>query len=132
MSQSDNLNSFFSRNKVILKDYVTTNIELLRLRAIRVASKSVGTLVFIMVAMFFVFIILFFAGLVLGLWLSEKTGSYVSGFGYATLILMGLLLCIFLMRNILFINPVLSTVLDKLQEDPEGEADDEDDELQFD
>lgn len=131
MSQSDNLNSFFSRNKVIVKDYINTNIELFRLRAIRIASKSVGTLVFIMVAMFFGFLILLFSGLVLGFWLSEKSGSYVSGFGYATLIMIGLLLIIFFMRNILFINPILSMMLDKMQEDPDGD-DDEENELNFD
>lgn len=131
MSQSDNLNSFFTRNKVILKDYVNTNFELFRLRAIRVASKSVGTLVFVMIALFFGFLILLFAGLVLGFWLSSITGSYVSGFGYATLILIGLLIIIYLMRNILFINPALNLVLDKMQEDPDGD-DDEDDDLNFD
>ncbi|WP_126969412.1 hypothetical protein [Gynurincola endophyticus] len=131
MSQSDNLNSFFTRNKVILKDYVNTNLELFRLRAIRVAAKSVGTLVFVMIAMFFGFLILLFAGLVLGFWLSSITGSYVSGFGYATLILMGLLIIIYLMRNILFINPALNLVLDKMQEDPDGD-DDDDDDLNFD
>ncbi len=127
MSQSDNLSSFFHRNKVIIQDYFNTQVELFRLRGIRILSKSVGTLVFIMVALFFGFLILMFGGLVLGFWLSTKTNSYVSGFGYATLIIIGILFIIYLLRNVLFINPILKIVLDRVQEDPDGDDDDDDD-----
>lgn len=88
-----------------------TRLALLRLQAIRTISKTAGTLVWAVIAALFAFIILLFGGLVLGFWLSELTGSYVKGFGLATLVFVTLFVLLTLLRKTLFVNPMIQKII---------------------
>jgi lipopolysaccharide export LptBFGC system permease protein LptF len=111
MSQPENLGSFFSENRKLLSEYIETRIALLRLQSISMISKAAGTLIWAVIAILFVFIILIFAGLVLGFWFSELTGSYIKGFGLATLVFIVLFILITLLRKSLFVNPVIQKII---------------------
>ncbi len=116
MAQPENLGSFFAENKKLLKDYLETRIALLRLQSVRTLSKSAGTLIWAIIAVFFSFVILLFAGLVLGFWFSALTGSYVKGFGLATLVFIFLFVLITIFRNTLFVNPMIQKIIAKSNE----------------
>ena len=116
MSQPENLGAFFRENKQLLKAYVETRIEIVRLQGVRMFSKSMGFMVWIIIASLLGFLVLIFSGLVLGFWLSGLTHSYVSGFGITTLILLGLLIVLILLRNVLFVNPIIRKVIQGSQE----------------
>ena len=79
MPDHENLGSFFSENKTILKEYLETRLEIYRLQGIRMASKSIGFLVWMFLFVFLFMLVLIFTGLVLGFWLSQLTSSYVAG-----------------------------------------------------
>lgn len=111
MSQPENLGSFFSENKKLLSDYIETRIALLKLQTVRTLSKTAGTLIWSVVAILFVFIIMIFAGLVLGFWFSELTGSYTRGFGLATLVFILVFVIITLLRKSLFVNPMIQKII---------------------
>ncbi|MHA4844654.1 hypothetical protein ACX0G7_10845 [Flavitalea antarctica] len=111
MSQPENLGSFFSENKKLLSDYIETRIALLKLQSVRTLSKTAGTLIWSVVAILFVFIIMIFAGLVLGFWFSELTGSYTRGFGLATLVFILVFVIITLLRKSLFVNPMIQKII---------------------
>ena len=111
MSQPENLASFFSENKKLLTDYLETRISLLRLQSLRMLSKTGGILLWAVVAVLFAFLIMIFGGLVLGLWFSELTGSYVKGFGLATLVFIVLFVLITILRKALIINPVTRKII---------------------
>ena len=64
MSQPDNLGSFISENKTILKEYVETRMEIYRLQSLRIFSKSAGYFAWIIVSLFLAFLIVIFGGLV--------------------------------------------------------------------
>jgi uncharacterized membrane protein len=123
MSQPENLGAFFRENKQLLKEYVETRIEIVRLQGIRMFSKSMGFMVWIIIASLLGFLVLIFSGLVLGFWLSALTHSYVSGFGITTLILLGLLIVLILLRNVLFVNPIIRKVIQGSQETNSTEED---------
>jgi lipopolysaccharide export LptBFGC system permease protein LptF len=111
MSQPENLGSFFSENKKLVSDYIETRIALLKLQSVRTVSKAAGTLIWSVVAILFVFIIMIFAGLVLGFWFSDLTGSYMKGFGFATLVFIVLFMLITLLRKTLFVNPMIQKII---------------------
>ena len=113
MSQHENLGSFISENKKLLKDYIETRIALLRLQSIRMLSKSGGMLMWAVIAIFFSFLILMFAGLVLGFWFSSLTGSYIKGFALATLVYIVLFILVTIFRNTLFVTPMIQKIISK-------------------
>ncbi|HMH24097.1 MAG TPA: hypothetical protein VK563_20075 [Puia sp.] len=120
-SQPDNLGSFFSENKALLKEYVETRMEIYRLQSLRIFSQSAGYFAWIIVSLFVVFLILLFSGMVLGFWFSNLFHSYVKGFGLIT----GLLLLVFILlavfRKSLFVNPVIQLIIQKSREEDEEE-----------
>jgi hypothetical protein len=111
MQQPESLGSFFKENKTLLKDYIDVRWEIVRLESIRVLSKSMGYLVWLIISLFLGFLIFLFGGLTLGFWLSNLTGSNIKGFGLAALIMIVLLVIIALMRNNLFINPITEKII---------------------
>ena len=121
MSDTDNLGSFFRDNKELLKEYIETRLEIFRLTAIRMISKSAGYLVWIIISLFLLFLIILFAGIVLGFWLSELTHSFVKGFGLTTLILLVIFSVLAIFRKSWFVNPVIQVIIDHSDEDIEEE-----------
>ncbi|MGN6421044.1 MAG: hypothetical protein ACTHMC_26260 [Pseudobacter sp.] len=117
MNQPDNLGDFFRENKELLKVYVETKSEIFRLQAIRIFSKSMGLLAWMVIASFVAFLILIFAGLVLGFWLSELTQSYVKGFGLTTIILILLFVVVAVFREKLFVNPIIRSIILRAREE---------------
>lgn len=117
MNQPDSLGSFFKENKSLVKEYIETRTEIFRLQGIRVFSKSIGLLVWIIIATFLGFLILIFLGLVLGFWLSALTQSFVAGFGLTVLVLILLFVVLAIFRNSLFVNPIIKKVILKSQEE---------------
>lgn len=62
------------------KEYVDTQVELLKLKAIAKASRIVGAVVLDATKLILVFAIIFFWSLALGFWLGELMGSNSLGF----------------------------------------------------
>jgi hypothetical protein len=120
-TQPDNLGSFFSENKALLKEYMETRMEIYRLQSLRIFSKSAGYFAWIIVSLFLAFLILLFGGVVIGFWFSGMLHSYLKGFALIT----GLLLLIFILlavfRKSLFVNPVIQLVIQKSREEEEEE-----------
>ena len=104
---SENLGSFFSENARLLREYAEARVEIMRLKILRAAARSAGTFLWIIISLFLVFLVIIFAGLVMGFWLSSVTGSYITGFGITTLLLVLLLVLLALFRKVLFINPFI-------------------------
>ena len=117
MNQPDNLGDFFRENKELLKVYVETKSEIFRLQAIRIFSKSMGLLAWLVIAAFLGFLILIFAGLVLGFWLSDLTQSYVKGFGITTGILILFFVALAVFREKLFVNPIIKNIIVRAREE---------------
>jgi len=120
---SESFGSFLKENKDILKNYVDVRLRIFRLQGIKIASKSVGYLIFALVAMFLVFLIFLFAGLVLGFYLSALCKSNAIGFGITTLIWILVFLLIVALRNKLFINPIIKAIIKNTNEEELEEED---------
>ena len=118
---NENLGSFFRENTKLFREYAEARVELLRLKLLRAAARSAGTFLWIIISLFLVFLVIIFAGLVLGFWLSSLTGSYISGFGITTGILLLLLLLLAVFRRALFINPFIRLFIQRSAGEDEEE-----------
>lgn len=113
MADQPHTENFFGDSKTLLKDYIDTRLEIYRLQGIRMFSKYFGLLAWVLISAFLMMLVLVFIGLVLGFWFAELTGSYVYGFGIATLILILIILLLTAFRKQLFVNPVIRTLIKK-------------------
>ena len=111
MSQHPNFGDFIKENKTLVKEYVETQISIVRLEAIRTASKTSGYFMWIVISLFLFFLIAIFAGLVLGFWLSDVTGSFIKGFGITTIIMILIVIILALLRKTLFVNPAVKAII---------------------
>ena len=122
MSQHPNFGDFIQENKTLIKEYVETRIDIVRLEAIRTASKTSGYFVWIVISLFLFFLIAIFAGLVLGFWLSDLTGSFIKGFGITTLIMVVIVIVLALLRKTLFVNPAVKAIISHFHGDDDEQS----------
>ena len=123
-NQPDNLGSFISENKAVLKEYLETRMEIYRLQSLRIFSKSAGYFAWIFISLFLAFLIVIFGGLMLGYWFSSMLGSYVKGFGVMTLLLVVVFVLLALFRKSLFVDPVVQSIIQRSREEETQEEED--------
>jgi len=121
MPESENLDTFLKENKKLLKDYFDTKFAIYRLTLIRFFSKSAGHFIWIIISLFLLLLFIIFLGLVAGFWLSKVTGSYTTGFGIVTLIILVKIIFLTLFRKIIFINPIIRAIIKSSNEEAESE-----------
>jgi hypothetical protein len=114
--QNENLGSFFKENSKLAREYFETQIEVNRLRAVRLISKSAGYLIWIIFSLFLLFLLIIFLGIVTSIWLSNLTGSYIEGFGITTLALLVIILILALFRKALFVTPIIKAFIHHSEE----------------
>lgn len=124
MRTQENLGSFYDENKALLQDYLETRLEIIRLQGIKVGAKAIGYLAWLLISMFFLLLIFIFTGLVIGFWFSAITGSYVAGFGIATLILVIIVVLLAVFRKALFVHPIIRNFI-RMTSEPEWDEDSE-------
>ena len=125
MSQPENLGSFINENKILAKEYLETRLEIIRLQGIRASSKAMGFFIWVLISIFSLLLVMIFLGIVLGLWLSDLTGSYVQGFGITALIFIFIVALLAIFRKSLFVNPVIKVMISKLQDESSSDEDEE-------
>ncbi|MES1221681.1 MAG: hypothetical protein ABUT20_39645 [Bacteroidota bacterium] len=121
MDEQESVGSFVRENKNLAKEYLETRLEIFRLSSIRMASKSAGYFVWVIISMFLVFLIVLFLGMTIGFWLSQITGSHVMGFGIVTAGLVVLFIILAVFRKKLFLEPLMQIILDRASEEIEEE-----------
>ena len=117
MSEPENLGAFIKDTKPLLTEYMEVKLDVFRLQAIRIISKSAGYLLWMIISLFLFFIIVIFCGIVLGCWFSTIFDSYVLGFGLTTLIIMAIFALLAIFRKSLFVYPIMQGVIRKAMED---------------
>lgn len=121
MTGTENLGSFFKENKKLAREYLDTRMEIYKLKLVRIFSKSAGYFFWIVISLFLLFLFVIFLGLVTGFWLSDLTGSYAKGFGLTTLIILVVVVVLALLRKTLFVNPIIRSIINRMNEDPDDE-----------
>jgi hypothetical protein len=114
MGEHETLGSFAKSNKSLLKKYLQTRLEIFKLSSIRVVSKIMGYLVWLLISTILFFLIAIFAGLTLGFWLSKLLSSYTLGFGIVLICMLALFGLLAMFRKILFVNPFIKMIIARI------------------
>ncbi len=117
----ENLGSFFKENAKLFREYFETRLKIYRLRAVRLLSKSAGYFIWIIISLFLLFLFIIFLGVLLSLWFSEMTGSYIAGFSITTGIIFLLIIILAVFRKVLFVNPIIKAFISQSEESIEEE-----------
>jgi thiol:disulfide interchange protein len=120
MADSENLGSFFTENKKLVKEWIDIRLEIYKLKLVNIFSRSAGYFIWIVISVFLLSLLIIFLGLTTGFWLSEITGSYARGFGLTSLILLAIILLIAALRKVLFVNPIIRTIIKKANEEADS------------
>jgi hypothetical protein len=112
----ENLGSFFKENSKLAQEYFETQMEVYRLKAVKFISKSAGYFIWIITSLFLLFVFIIFLGIVISIWLSNITGSYVEGFGITTLAILVIIIMLALLRKALFVTPIIKTFIHHSEE----------------
>jgi hypothetical protein len=121
MSEHESIGSFLKNSKSLVKDYIETRLEIFRLSSIHTISKSAGYFVWIIVSLFLLFLIILFAGVTAGFWLSQLMNSYVKGFAVVALVLILLFAVLAFFRKKLFVEPFMQIIIDRANEELDEE-----------
>lgn len=117
----ENFGSFFKENVTLVREYFETRMKIYRLKAIRIIARSAGNFLWIIISLFLFFLFLIFLGVVIGLWLSDVTGSYIEGFAITTGIMLLFIILLTLLRKVLFINPIIKAFISRSEENMDDE-----------
>ena len=122
MAERENLGSFFKENARILREYFEARMKIYRLRALRTLSKSAGYFIWLIISLFLLFLFIIFFAVVVSLWLSQLTGSYIVGFGITTAGILVLIVVLASFRKALFVNPIIKAFINQSGEEMDDEV----------
>jgi hypothetical protein len=83
MSSKETFFSFFSENKALLKEYIDTRIELIKLQGVRTLSKTISVVMIIFIISLLCLSILLLIGITFAFWIASVSGSNIIGFASA-------------------------------------------------
>jgi len=83
MSSKETFFSFFSQNKALLKEYIDTRLELIKLQGVRTLSRTISAIMIIFIISLLCLSILLLIGITFALWIADVSGSNIVGFASA-------------------------------------------------
>jgi hypothetical protein len=83
MSSKETFFSFFSQNKALLKEYIDTRLELMKLQGVRTLSRTISAIMIIFIISLLCLSILLLIGITFAFWIADITGSNIAGFASA-------------------------------------------------
>ncbi len=119
MSSKETFFSFFSENKALLKEYIDTRIELIKLQGTRTLSRTFSLVMVALIVALLALFVLFFLGMTFAFWIASETGSNIIGFASASGLFALLLLFVIVFRRVLFQNPMIRMFLRETMDESE-------------
>jgi hypothetical protein len=83
MSSKQNFFSFFSENKALIKEYIDTKFELIKLHGVRTLSRTISVVMIIFIISLLCLSILLLIGITFAFWIASISGSNIVGFASA-------------------------------------------------
>ncbi len=109
--EKETFGTFLSSIKEDSQKWFETRVNIYKLKAIRLLSKITGNLAWFIISLFLFLLFSVFFGLTLGFWLSSYTGSYITGFGIVTLLILLKIVLLTVFRRKFFINPMIRMMI---------------------
>lgn len=120
MQTKETFFSFFSENKTLLKEYLDTRVEIIKLQGVRTLSRTISVVMVIFIISLLCLSILLLLGITFAFWIASISGSNIIGFASA-----GGLFILFLLLFIVFgRGMVQNQVIKRIIQDSMDEHDD--------
>jgi hypothetical protein len=119
MSSKETFFSFFSENKALLKEYIDTRLELIKLQGIRALSQGFSLVMVALIVALLALFVLFFLGMTFAFWIASITGSNIIGFASASGLFALILLLVIAFRRVLFQNPMIRMFIRETMDETE-------------
>ena len=119
MSSKETFFSFFSENKALLKEYIDTRVELIKLQGVRTLSKTISVVMVIFIISLLCLSILLLIGITFAFWIASVTGSNIIGFASAAGLFILFLLGFIVFGRGMVQNQVIRRIIQDAMEDPE-------------
>lgn len=113
---------YVSENIRLLKEYVEVRLELARLQAVRMASRTLSILLTAFIIVMLSLFILLFLGLTFSAWISALTGSAIAGYAATAGLYFLLLVVVILARKPLLQSPLIRMFIHENLHEPEEET----------
>ena len=120
MSSKETFFSFFSENKALIKEYIDTRLELIKLHGVRTLSRTISVVMIVFIISLLCLSILLLIGITFAFWMASITGSNIAGFASAAglfiLILIGFIVFGRRMVQNQIIRRIIQDSLDDIEE----------------
>lgn len=107
MSTNETFKDFYQENSKLVKDYIETRLELLRLTSIRTLSRTLSMLILVSLVSFMVLFFLLFLVIAFSWMMAEVTGSNTLGFLCGAGVFLVFILLAVVLRKPLLLNPLI-------------------------
>ena len=122
MQTKETFFSFFSENKTLLKDYLDTRVEIIKLQGVRTLSRTISVVMVIFIISLLCLSILLLLGITFAFWIASLSGSNIIGFASAGgLFILFLLLFIVFGRGMVQNQVIKRIIQDSMDENDEIE-----------
>jgi hypothetical protein len=83
MSSNESFISFFSQNKALIKEYIDTRLELIKLQGVKTLSRTISVVMVVFIISLLCLSILLLIGITFAFWIASISGSNIAGFASA-------------------------------------------------
>jgi hypothetical protein len=117
MSKSDKYEHFIDEARKQLQEYVNLKLELARIDLQAATARTVSHLFSGLLILFFVFMMVLFASVATGFYLSEKMDSFVNGFGIVAAAYVIFFIVLLIIRKNVIQRKVADTIISLINRD---------------
>jgi hypothetical protein len=119
MSSKETFFSFFSHNKTLIKEYIDTRLELIKLQGVRTLSRTISVVMIIFIISLLCLSILLLIGITFAFWIASITGSNIAGFASAAGLFILFLLGFIVFGRGMVQNQIIRRIIQDSMEDSE-------------
>jgi hypothetical protein len=119
MSSKETFFSFFSENKALLKDYVDTRLDLIKLQGVRTLSRTISVVMVTFIISLLSLSILLLLNITFAFWIASITGSNIIGFASAAGLLILILIGFIAFGRGMVQNQIIRWIIQDSLDEPE-------------
>ena len=119
MSSKETFFSFFSENKALLKDYLDTRLDLIKLQGVRTLSRTISVVMVTFIISLLSLSILLLLNITFAFWIASITGSNIIGFASAAGLLILILIGFIAFGRGMVQNQIIRMIIQDSLDEPE-------------
>jgi hypothetical protein len=117
MSNATNFSEFYQENKKLVREYIETRVELLKLKSVRSLSQVLSLMIILFITSALLLFVMLFLGMSFAWWIARLTDSNAIGFLSAAGLFTLLVMIVIALRKPLFRTPLIKMFISEAMKD---------------